>query len=62
MSACPVDGSVRTVTDRDSTSVVWHCPWCGGVTREVHDPVREALQGNFVARSHPSPVGGGRDV
>lgn len=37
MSACPVDGSVRTVIDRDRYGVTWKCNWCGGYAREEFD-------------------------
>lgn len=29
MSMCQLDGSVKTVIDRDRYSVSYRCPWCG---------------------------------
>ena len=36
--SCPLDGSVRTIVDRDRYGVTWKCPWCGGYSREEFEP------------------------
>jgi hypothetical protein len=50
MSACPTCESVRVEIARDATSATFRCPWCRQVGREVHDPIRDALQGEFERR------------
>lgn len=52
MSACTLDG-VRTVIDRNTTSVTWRCPWCGGISTETHDPVKAGLMSEYEPRRHP---------
>ena len=38
MSMCQLDGSVKTVLDRDRYSVTYRCPWCGQHSIEEFDP------------------------
>lgn len=38
MTACPLDGSVRTEVESDRYSITWKCPWCGQFSREEFDP------------------------
>ena len=48
MTACPLDGSVRIVIDRDRYSTSYRCPRCQTVSREEVEPdVRNDLQREF---------------
>lgn len=38
MTACPLDGSVRVVIDRDRYSVTWRCPFCRSMAVEEFEP------------------------
>jgi len=38
MSMCQLDGSVKTVVERDRYSVTYRCPWCGQHSTEEHEP------------------------
>jgi len=38
MTACPLDGNLRKVVERDRYSVSYHCGWCGTWSREEYEP------------------------
>lgn len=51
MTACPLDGSVRVVINRDRYGVDYRCPFCKGLAREEFEPdVRNDLSREWERR------------